>query len=191
MKLLSGGQSGVDRGGARCGIERSIDYGGWCPKDGWAEDLSAPPGLLAKYPNLKETPLPDPAQRTEWNVRDADACMIVIAAGGLAVSKARALAEELAHRFRKPLLVVDLGDPEPVEHAALWCACSSAGLAPIWARIGGPRENEAPGIYASATAFIHALLDWLLTVSARPTIAHRPLALNVWLRMRGGAKRIA
>jgi hypothetical protein len=32
----------------------------------------------------------------------------------------------------------------------------SAGLV---LAIGGPRESEAPGIYASATVFIHALLD--------------------------------
>ena len=61
MKLLSGGQSGVDRAVLDVAIARGIDYGGWCPKDGWAEDLSAPPGLLAKYPQLKETPLADPA----------------------------------------------------------------------------------------------------------------------------------
>ena len=68
------------------------------------------PGYWQNIPSLKETPLADPAQRTEWNVRDADACMIVIAAGGLAVSKGTALAEELAHRHRKPGLVpVTLG----------------------------------------------------------------------------------
>jgi hypothetical protein len=160
MKLLSGGQSGVDRAVLDVAIARGIDYGGWCPKDGWAEDLSAPPGLLAKYPNLKETPLADPAQRTEWNVRDADACMIVIAAGGLAVSKGTALAEELAHRHRKPLLVVDLGDPEPVAHAALWLRVQQRRVgADLVLAIGGPRESEAPGIYTRATAFIHAMLD--------------------------------
>jgi hypothetical protein len=160
MKLLSGGQSGVDRAVLDVAIERGIDYGGWCPKDGWAEDLSAPPGLLAKYPNLKETPLPDPAQRTEWNVRDADACMIVVAAGGLAVSKGTALAEELAHRHRKPLLVVDLGDPGPVEHAALWLRVQQRRVgADLVLAVGGPRESEAPGIYAAATTFVHALLD--------------------------------
>src|SRR6202045_172124 len=160
MKFLSGGQSGVDRAVLDVAIERGLDYGGWCPKDRWAEDLLKPPGLLAKYPCLKETPLADPAQRTEWNVRDADACMIVIAAGGIAVSKGTALAEELAHRHRKPLLVVDLGDPEPVEHAALWLRVQQrrAGADLVLA-IGGPRESEAPGIYGSAMAFIHALLD--------------------------------
>src|ERR1700692_510146 len=108
MKLLSGGQSGVDRAVLDVAIARGIDYGGWGPKDGWAEGLSATPGLFPKYSNLQETTLADPAQRTEWNVRDADACMIVVAAGGLAVSKGTALAEELAHRHRKPLMVVDL-----------------------------------------------------------------------------------
>src|ERR1700730_11515530 len=132
MKLLSGGQSGVDRAVLDVAIALGIDYGGWCPKNGWAQGLFAPPRLLAKYQRLRERPLADPAQRTEWNVRDADACMIVIAAGGLAVSKGTALAEELAHRHRKPLMVVDLGDPEPVEHAALWLRVQqrrvSAGL---------------------------------------------------------------
>src|ERR1700731_4124549 len=160
MKLLSGGQSGVDRAVLDVAIARGIDYGGGCPKNGWAEDLSAPPGLLAKYPQLKETPLADPAQRTEWNVRDADACMIVIAAGGLAVSEGPALPEELGQRHRKPLLVVDLGDPEPVEHAALWLRVQQRRVgADLLLAIGGPRESEAPGIYGSAMAFIHALLD--------------------------------
>jgi Circularly permutated YpsA SLOG family len=160
MKLLSGGQSGVDRAVLDVAIERGIDYGGWCPKDGWAEDLSTPPGLLAKYPNLRETPLADPAQRTEWNVRDADACMIAIEASGFAVSKGTALAQELAHRYRKPLLVVDLGEPEPVEYAALWLRVQQRKVgADLVLAIGGPRKSEAPGIYVSATTFIHALLD--------------------------------
>jgi hypothetical protein len=58
-------------------------------------------------------------------------------------------------------LVVDLGDPEPVEHAALWLRVQQrrVGADDLVLAIGGPRESEAPGIYASATAFIHALLD--------------------------------
>jgi hypothetical protein len=160
MKLLSGGQSGVDRAVLDVAIERGIDYGGWCPKGGWAEDLTTPPGLLAKYPHLKATPLADPAQRTEYNVRDSDACMILVAASGFAVSKGTALAQELAHRCRKPLIVVDLGEAEAVAHAALWLRVQQRRLGTDLAlAIGGPRESEAPGIYASAKTFIHALLD--------------------------------
>jgi hypothetical protein len=160
MKFLSGGQSGVDRAALDVALERGVDYGGWCPKDGWAEDLAEPPGLLAKYPKLKATPLADPAQRTDWNVRDADACMIVVAVGGLKVSKGTALAEGLAHRYRKPLLIVDLEEPEPVEKAALWLRVQQRRVGEDLAlAVGGPRESEAPGIYARATTFMHALID--------------------------------
>src|ERR1700677_4108236 len=151
MKLMSGGQTGVDRAVLDIAIERGLACGGWCPKGGWAEDLPVPPGLLARYPMLKETPLADPARRTEWNGRDADACMIVIVPRGLAASAGTALAQDLAHGYRKPLLVVSLGEAR-VEHAALWLRVQQARHgAGLKFAIGGPRESEAPGIYDSAT----------------------------------------
>jgi hypothetical protein len=167
MKLLSGGQSGVDRGVLDVGLARGVDYGGWCPKGGWAEDFPEPPGLLTKYPRLKETPLADPAQRTEWNVRDADACLIVVDAGGVAVSPGTALASELAQRYGKPLFVADLREPDIIERAAHWlCAQRATFGAGFVLAIGGPRESEAPGIYSRATRFIGALID---ATSALPT----------------------
>jgi hypothetical protein len=160
MKLISGGQTGVDRAALDVAIERGIAYGGWCPQGGWAEDLAEPPGLLTRYPALKETPLADPAQRTEWNVRDADACMIVADAGGLAVSAGTVLAEELAHRYRKPLLVAKLGEPDTLKRAALWLRVQRGRYpAGLTLAIGGPRESEAPGIYGAAVTFLRALLD--------------------------------
>ncbi|HEY6920163.1 MAG TPA: putative molybdenum carrier protein, partial [Methyloceanibacter sp.] len=69
VKILSGGQTGVDRAALDAAIERGIACGGWCPKGGWAEDMPRPPGVLARYPMLQETPLGDHVQRTEWNVR--------------------------------------------------------------------------------------------------------------------------
>ena len=160
MKLISGGQSGVDRAVLDVAIENRIDYAGWCPKGGWAEDFPAPPGLLAKYPMLHETPLADPAQRTEWNVRDADACMILIEAGGLAVSTGTTLAQDLAHRYRKPLLIAELGEAARVEHAVLWLRVQKARHGEdLKLAVGGPRESEAPGIYGRATVFIGALIE--------------------------------
>jgi hypothetical protein len=160
MKLLSGGQSGVDRAVLDVAVERGIGYGGWCPKGGWAEDFPKPPGLLAKYPMLQETPLADPAQRTEWNVRDADACVIVVDAGGLDVSAGTALAQQLAHRYRKPLLVVKLGDTDRLQRAALWLRVQQARHgAGLKLAIGGPRESEAPGIYEHATSFVRAMIE--------------------------------
>jgi hypothetical protein len=141
-------------------IENGIAYGGWCPMGGWAEDFPKPPGLLAKYPLLQETPLADPAQRTEWNVRDADACMIVIDAGGLAVSAGTSLAQDLAHRYRKPLYVVDLSVADGLKHAGLWLRVQKARHgADLKLAIGGPRESEARGIYGRTTTFFRSLMD--------------------------------
>jgi hypothetical protein len=160
MILISGGQSGVDRAALDAAIARDIAYCGWCPQGGWAEDFPAPPGLLERYPKLTETPLADPAQRTEWNVRDADACLIIVDAGGIDISRGTALARELAHRYRTPLFVADLGAPDILKDASLWLRVQQARHgADLKLAIGGPRESEAAGIYAKAKAFIEALLD--------------------------------
>ncbi len=169
MQLVSGGQSGVDRAVLDVAIARGIAYGGWCPKGGWAEDHAAPPGVLARYPKLTETPLADPAQRTAWNVRDADACLILLESGRLSISPGTALAQRLAARYGKPLSIVHLGDAEAAAQVADWLRrqCDTHGPA-FRLAIGGPRESEAPGIYARATAFLHAVLDLAGCDRARP-----------------------
>lgn len=160
MQLISGGQSGVDRAALDVAVARGIAYGGWCPKGGWAEDLPHPPGLLAKYPLLAETPLADPAQRTEWNVHDADACLIVADAAGLEVSAGTRLASDLAHRYRKPLFIARLGNADALRQATLWLRVQQARRgAALKLAVGGPRESEAPGIYQRAAAFLRGLMD--------------------------------
>jgi hypothetical protein len=160
MIILSGGQTGVDRAALDVALARGLDYGGWCPKGGWAEDCPEPPGVLAHYPKLRETPLADPAQRTAWNVRDADACLIVVDAGGLDASRGTALAQELAHRHRRPVFVADLRHPESIRDAALWLRVQRGRHGnDLKLAIGGPRESEAPGIHRHAASFITALLD--------------------------------
>jgi hypothetical protein len=160
MKLISGGQSGIDRAVLDVALSQGIAYGGWCPKGGWAEDFPIPPGVLAKYPNLQETPLAEPAQRTEWNVRDADACLILVDDGELNVSAGTALASEMAHRYRKPVLVAGLANADALKQASLWLRVQRArhGDA-LKLAIGGPRESEAPGIYERGAAFLRSLID--------------------------------
>jgi len=159
VRLISGGQSGVDRATLDVALARGIPYGGWCPIGGWAEDFPEPPGVLAKYPDLVATPSADPAQRTEWNVRDADACLIIADAGGPEVSAGTVLAGELAHRYRKPLFVMKLGNADAARQAALWLRVQQARHgAGLKLAIGGPRESEAPGIYQRARAFIAELM---------------------------------
>src|SRR5947207_15448567 len=162
MKIISGGQTGVDRAALDVAIERGMEWGGWCPHGGWAEDLPNPPGLLARYPKLKETPLSNPVQRTEWNVRDSDATLIITDSEGLSVSTGTGRANRWAHQHGKPELVVDATDARAPAHVAAWLEAQRKRFGPhMTLSIGGPRESESSGIYARAKALIAAVLDRL------------------------------
>lgn len=159
MKIISGGQTGVDRAALDVAIERGLPWGGWCPKGGWAEDFPDPPGLLNKYPALRETPSAQSDERTEWNVRDSDAILIVADCNGLSVSKGTRHAQEWADRFGKPLLVIDVGRPHAAAQVAEWLRGQRERFgAHMSLGVGGPRESEAPGIYARTRMLMESVL---------------------------------
>ena len=155
MKIISGGQTGIDRAALDAAIGMGVDYCGWCPKGGWAEDFRQPPGLLARYPLLRETPSAEPTQRTEWNVRDADRLMILIDVSGIGVSKGTVAARDFARALGKPHSIIDLDAGDALAQA-LACAVEDASASSIG--IAGPRESEVPGIYAKARPFLCAVL---------------------------------
>jgi Circularly permutated YpsA SLOG family len=160
MKIISGGQSGVDRAALDVAIERGMQWGGWCPKGGWAEDFPNPPGLLPHYPHLRETPEPHPLQRTEWNVRDGDATLVITDSQGLQVSIGTQRARDYAHHHAKPMLIVDATDPHSLPRATTWLQAQRKRFgADLTLGVGGPRESEAPGIYGHAKTFVAALWD--------------------------------
>src|SRR5262245_14796361 len=168
MKITSGGQTGVDRAALDVAIERGMRWGGWCPKGGWAEDFPDPPGLLSKYPHLKETPLPHPLQRTEWNVRDSAATLIVTDGGGVGISIGTGRAQECAHQHGKPLLVIDATEPDAARRAAVWVKAQQQRFGiDMTLSIGGPRESEAPGIYTRSRLLIATMLDHRLELQLR------------------------
>lgn len=158
ISIIAGGQTGVDRAALDFALSHGIPYRGWCPRGGWAEDLQTPPGLLAAYPNLRETPSEDPQQRTEWNVRDADATLVLRPLDDLAPSPGTELAERAAAALARPIERMYLDGPS----AASWAARVAALLARLPAcgalNVVGPRESEAPGIYALSREWLEALL---------------------------------
>jgi hypothetical protein len=160
MKIISGGQTGVDRAALDVAIERGMSWGGWCPKGGRAEDFAKEPGLLSEYPKLRETPLSQPEQRTEWNVRDSDAILIIADRVGLSASKGTRCAREWADHYGKPLLVVDASQTGAAAQVADWLRAQRKRFGARMALgIGGPRESEAPGIYTSTRRLLASVLD--------------------------------
>ena len=149
---VSTGQSGTDRAALDFAIARGLAYGGCCPKGGWAEDFPDPPGLLARYPGLRETPDSDPRQRTEWNVRDSGGTLIFVQRG--CASPGTAFTTAVAERLSKPYSIVELDEPDTAQRICSWL---EDNLAIRTLNIAGPRESEAPGIYEGASSVLGKL----------------------------------
>ncbi len=143
MKIISGGQSGVDRGALDAARTLGLDYGGWCPRGGLAEDHPAPPGLLADYPALEETPSSDYLQRTEWNVRDATATLIIAPNAERAGSDGTGYTLDCIRKHRKDHCIVLLDDPDHRRKALEWLARLDDDAI---LNVAGPRESKAPDI---------------------------------------------
>ena len=160
LRIRSGGQTGVDRAALDFAIERHVDYAGWCPRGGWAEDRTSPPGLLAEYPQLRATPSAAPEQRTEWNVRDGDATLILIPAqmrvltGGTRYTKACA---EYLHA--RPYLVATVEGVAAARQVARWIGTLARQKpdGPLELNVAGPRESTSPGLYMATKFFLDAV----------------------------------
>jgi len=158
MKIVSGGQSGVDRAALDVALELGIECGGWCPAGRWAEDGPIP----ARYP-LRETPSADPAERTGWNVRDADATLLLTSHGA---SPGTDLTRDVARRLGRPVFSWPADATEDVGLFRRWLQVY--GVQTL--NVAGPRESEAPGIYRHARRILRAYLGGENAFAALPPV---------------------
>ena len=146
MKIVSGGQTGVDRAALDVALEFGLACGGWCPRGRRAED-----GVIAGHYPLNETPAVEYEVRTTWNVRDSDATLVVnmgpLSGGTLFTVKE-------ARRLGRPCLVVNPGDDGALAAARDWLS----SYRPPILNVAGPRESGRPGIQALAANFLRGLL---------------------------------
>lgn len=157
IRIVSGGQSGVDRGALDAALELGLPCGGWCPAGRRAEDGTIP----ERYP-LRESPSSGYEQRTEWNVLDSDATL-VLNRGGLSGGTLYTI--QIAERAGRPLKVLELeqmdasGDREEALSEVLdWLI--DGGVSVL--NVAGPRESKAPGIQRQSRGLLVRLfLAWM------------------------------
>lgn len=101
LKIISGAQTGADRGALNAALVAQIPCGGWCPEDRHAEDGEIPP----HYP---VTPLVGAGyrKRTRQNVLDSDATVIVYHTE-IALGSGTELTLKTCISQRKPYLLLD------------------------------------------------------------------------------------
>jgi hypothetical protein len=145
-RIVSGGQTGVDRAALDAARAAGLDIGGWCPRGRRAEDGRVPD----IYP-LRETEARGYGTRTRDNVRDSDATLILnlgVLEGGTALTM------RCAEELRRPYLLVALDADADAAAARRWIAERDVAVL----NVGGPRESRRPGVYALARAFMDRLL---------------------------------
>lgn len=145
LKIISGGQTGVDRAALDVALDFHFPCGGWCPKGRRAED-----GVIDKKYLLKETANGKYEIRTEANVRDSDATLI-ITHGKPRSGTAFTIA--MARKHKKPCLIVDPGHAV-LEDVRNWLIQNKVTIL----NIAGPRESNMSGIYKEAYEFLCKIL---------------------------------
>jgi hypothetical protein len=134
-KIISGGQTGVDRGALDAALASGFPCGGWCPAERVAEDGRIP----ACYP-VQELPGAGYRRRTVQNVRDSDATAILCRGQPSGGTRLTAL---LCVRERKPVLLIDAVWATPARAAQLLLVFVEREGVRIL-NVAGPRESGWP-----------------------------------------------
>lgn len=148
-KVISGGQTGVDQAALRAARACGIARGGWCPPGRESEAGPIPATLpLTETPRERSPGAPDVPRslRTEWNVRDSDATLVLRPAWLDAPDPGTDWALRCAARLGREVLVCDPDEPEAAERVAGWIR--ALGVRTL--HVAGPAERTCPGIGARA-----------------------------------------
>ena len=167
-KIVSGAQTGADRGGLDAAVHCGLLCGGWVPKGCRAEDGMIPAEYMCL--GLRETGSKDYAVRTEANVVDSDAT-VIFTRGKLEGGSLKTA--EFARKHSRPLLHVDLAksksDPEKAVRAVVrWLRADCPDSCAL--NVAGQRESKAPGIQR---AVMVRMVDIISTVNG---LGHYPLS---------------
>jgi hypothetical protein len=144
-KIISGGQTGVDRAALDVALELGISCGGWCPKGRRAEDGAIPDRYPLEEASSAEYPL-----RTELNVQDADGTLILTwgrPMGGTLLTL------KLARKHHKPFLLTDLAEATDDARVRYWIQNTAIQIL----NVAGPRESEAPGVHDRALSLLREI----------------------------------
>ena len=159
LKIVSGGQTGVDRGALQAAMDLGLDWGGWAPKGWRAENGTIPPIYRV---NIQEHTSANYLGRTRRNVIDSHATLIItntypLSGGTL---KTRFFCQEAMRSH----FVVSLGEADAVGKVRKWLGQFFAVEHPVpfVLNVAGPRESKASGIQKRTHKFLVDVLQGLI-----------------------------
>ncbi len=147
LKIISGGQTGVDRAALDAAINKQLEHGGWCPRGRLAED-----GYINDKYKLQQTRSANYSVRTRKNVEIADGTLIIYQRQ---LSGGSRLTRDIAEQLNKPCLLIDVKSEFCVEQICKWL--SNYSIATL--NIAGPRASNKPEIYEQSRQIIERLIE--------------------------------
>lgn len=155
LKIISGGQTGVDRAALDAAIEAGVAHGGWCPAGRRSEDGPIP----EKY-QLVETLAPGYLTRTTLNVRDADATLILF---WEAITGGTARTQAACRTMRKSYYAVNIKNGQSPQLDNLCLGISAVfSQEHLVLNVAGPRASKHPLVYENAKRYVDQLIKLLL-----------------------------
>ena len=163
-KVISGGQTGVDRAALDAAIYRGYTWGGWVPKGRLAEDGEIPeiyfnPDRIGC--GLQESKVSrDYKSRTVKNIDEADATMILrLHGGGRVLGPGTKLTIRTLQRRMKPYRLFDPSRVGSVPRAVRWIVETTFEdrgriLNIETLNVSGSRESSNPGIYKLSKQYL-------------------------------------
>lgn len=152
MKIISGGQTGVDRAALDIAVKHGIDAGGWCPA-GRLDEFGRIP---ERYP-LKDLESGGFTERTLQNVKDSDGTLIIYPrklSGGTEQTVRFCIEQQRPHRL------IDASTISAEKAAQLIADFIRENKIDIL-NVAGPRASEWPGGYDYAFRTLDNFLDAL------------------------------
>lgn len=143
MKVISGGQTGVDQAALQAAMDAGLAHGGWCPPGRVCESGIIPAHFKLtetrweRSPKAKEIPR---SQRTIWNVRDAFATLVLSPSDPIDLGTQYTI--DTAIQLNKPLLIVNPLEKDATTQILNWLI----PLQPEVLNVAGPSEKQWPGI---------------------------------------------
>lgn len=151
LTIITGAQTGIDTAAIEAATRLKLPYEGWVPL-GYTNETGT---ISSKYRTcLRETPTPNNAQRTEWNVRDSNMVLTILRGPPENVAGGTAWGVNVAREANKDLCFVDLGAEWSGQVDKLRTWLGGRKLQDLRCVINGPRESEEPGIEEEATRFL-------------------------------------
>ena len=92
--------------------------------------------------------------RTEWNVRDADAILVLLADEAQPTDPGTRWAREVAEKLGKPVLIARIDDERAADQILSWLRQHRVEVLGV----GGPSERTEPGIEEAAFRLLDAVL---------------------------------